>query len=184
MFYKHCLCFYSSSNSCNSSVRGSPSSQYLPWVNYSYLFPKTATEADLKLNIDSASLMSNKLIFSSWHCVDRVKHIDRLPYYLMQVDFQENHYAKHSLEGLHLHIAATVTCFRDDIIECHVALYTFQPQKEIIWESHRNLISVLIIFSRQKLGLEWDIPIYTACAVPCRILSFISFYYCYYFIEK
>ena len=46
-----------------------------------------------------------------------------------------------SLEGLHLHTAATVTCFRDDIIGCHVALYTFQPQKEIICESHTSLIS-------------------------------------------
>ena len=87
-----------------------------------------------------------------------------------------------SLEGLHLHTAATVTCFRDDIIGCHVALYTFQPQKEIICESHTSLISAVIIFSRQRLGLERGIPVYTVCAVPRGILSFISFYYI--FIKK
>lgn len=68
----------------------------------------------------------------------------------MQVDFQENHYAKHSLEGLYLHTAAPVTCFRDDIIGCHVALSTFQPQKEIICESHTSLICAVITFSRQS----------------------------------
>lgn len=96
--------------------------------------------------------MSNKLIFSSWHCIDRVKYIDRRPFYLIQVDFQGHHYANHSLEGLHLHTTASITCFSDDIIGCRVASYTFQPQKEIICESLKSLISAAIVFSRQKPG--------------------------------
>lgn len=129
-----------------------PFSLHSPGVNHSSAFPKAAPGADLKLSRGSASYMSSKLIFSSWHCIDRVKYIDRRPCYLIQVDFQENHYAKHSLEGLHLHTAATVTCFRDDIIGRHVALYMFQPQRERICGSHKSLMSAAMVFSRQELG--------------------------------
>lgn len=83
----------------------------------------------------------------------------------MQTDFHENHYARYLLEELHLPKAVTVTCFRDDITGCHVALYTSQPQKEIICERHKSLISVVIIFSRQRLRLEKHRPVYTMCAV-------------------
>lgn len=122
--------------------------------------------------------MNNKLIFSSWHCIDRVKYIDRGPCYLIQVDFQGNHYASHSLEGLHLHTVATVTCFRDDITGCHVASYTFQPQKEIICENLKSLISAVIVFSRQKPGWR-DAYLLTWCE-----LWLVEFWALFHFLSK
>lgn len=69
---------------------------------------------------EAAARVSRELIFSWRHRLDRVKHIDRRPSYLLQIDFQENHYAKYLIEGLLLHTAVTVTRFQNDIIGCHV----------------------------------------------------------------
>ena len=100
---------------------------------------------------EAAAHVSCGLIFSWRHRLDRVKHIDRRPSYLLQIDFQENHYAKYLIEGLHLHTAVTVTRFQNDIIGCHVVFMHSSLRKR---HSVRVCSAVRRSFSRQEPELE------------------------------
>jgi hypothetical protein len=122
------------------------------------------------------------------HSVDRVNRIGGRPSYLMQIDFQENHYAKYLIEGFHLHTAATVTCFQDDITGCHVALYTFQPQKEVTYEKQKSLLIFAVrIFSRQKPGREGGRAACTVCIVEFHngaLWSFQLYFHIFFKLMK